>query len=52
MAIPKICGIETEYAIIQPNVGEQNPIHASSVLVNAYAKNKLKYRQTVELLTR
>ena len=38
MAIPKICGIETEYAIIQPNVGEQNPIHASSVLVNAYAK--------------
>ncbi|MGB1532066.1 MAG: proteasome accessory factor PafA2 family protein, partial [Acidimicrobiales bacterium] len=38
MAIPKICGIETEYAIIQPNIGEQNPIHASSVLVNAYAK--------------
>ena len=38
MAIPKICGIETEYAIIQPKLGEQNPIHASSVLVNAYAK--------------
>ncbi len=38
MAIPKICGIETEYAIIQPKLSEQNPIHASSVLVNAYAK--------------
>ena len=38
MAIPKICGIETEYAIIQPKLDEQNPIHASSVLVNAYAK--------------
>ena len=38
MAIPKICGIETEYAIIQPKLVEQNPIHASSILVNAYAK--------------
>ena len=38
MAIPKICGIETEYAVIQPKLDEQNPIHASSVLVNAYAK--------------
>jgi proteasome accessory factor A len=38
MAIPKICGIETEYAIIQPKLAEQNPIHASSVIVNAYAK--------------
>ena len=38
MATPKICGIETEYAVIQPKLSEQNPIHASSVLVNAYAK--------------
>ena len=38
MGIPKICGIETEYAVIQPKLGEQNPIHASSILVNAYAK--------------
>jgi proteasome accessory factor A len=38
MSIPKICGIETEYAIIQPKLADQNPIHASSVIVNAYAK--------------
>ena len=36
MAITKVCGIETEYGILQPGP-EQNPIAASSVLVNAYA---------------
>jgi Pup amidohydrolase len=34
MAIPKVCGIETEYGI---HGGDGNPIAASSVLVNAYA---------------
>ncbi len=36
MAIPKVCGIETEYGI-QVVGGDPNPIAASSVLVNAYA---------------
>ncbi len=36
MAIPKVCGIETEYGIHVPG-GDGNPITASSVLVNAYA---------------
>jgi Pup amidohydrolase len=36
MATIKVCGIETEYGILSPGP-EQNPIAASSVLVNAYA---------------
>jgi Pup amidohydrolase len=36
MATVKVCGIETEYGIHSPGP-EQNPISASSVLVNAYA---------------
>jgi proteasome accessory factor PafA2 len=35
MAIPKVCGMETEYGILG-GVGEQNPIAASSALINAY----------------
>jgi proteasome accessory factor A len=37
MAIPKVCGIETEYGI-QVLRGDPNPIAASSVLINAYAQ--------------
>jgi len=36
VAIPKVCGIETEYGI-QVMHGDPNPIAASSVLINAYA---------------
>ena len=36
MAIPKICGIETEYGILVRGAGESNPISASSMLINAY----------------
>jgi hypothetical protein len=36
MAIHKVLGIETEYGIIVRNAPEQNPIAASSLLVNAY----------------
>ena len=35
MALPKVCGIETEYGIILRG-GDSNPIVASSQLVNAY----------------
>ncbi len=36
MAIPKVCGIETEYGIHVVG-GDPNPIAASSALINAYA---------------
>ena len=36
MAIPKICGIETEYGIVMRGTAESNPISASSLLINAY----------------
>jgi proteasome accessory factor A len=36
VAIPKVCGIETEYGILAAGP-DGNPIAASSVLVNAYA---------------
>jgi len=36
VAIPKVCGIETEYGIHSAG-GDGNPIAASSLLVNAYA---------------
>ena len=36
MAVPKICGIETEYGIVIRNAVDSNPISASSMLINAY----------------
>ncbi len=36
MAVPKICGIETEYGIVSRDAAVSNPITASSLLVNAY----------------
>ena len=38
MAIPKICGIETEYGISVRGAVDFNPILTSSLLINAYAK--------------
>jgi proteasome accessory factor PafA2 len=35
MAIPKVCGIETEYGILVRGA-DNNPVIASSVLINAY----------------
>ncbi|MBI5088134.1 MAG: proteasome accessory factor PafA2 [Actinobacteria bacterium] len=35
MAIPKVCGIETEYGILVRG-GDNNPVSASSLLINAY----------------
>ncbi len=43
MAIPKVCGIETEYGIVVRN-GDSNPISASSLLINAYVA---KYQRKV-----
>ena len=39
MAIPKVCGIETEYGILvrgNANEATSNPVSASSLLINAY----------------
>jgi proteasome accessory factor A len=36
VAVPKICGVETEFGIIVRGSAESNPIAASSVLINAY----------------
>jgi Pup amidohydrolase len=41
VAIPKVCGIETEYGIQLSGVAEPNPITASSLLINAYV-NEVK----------
>jgi proteasome accessory factor A len=38
MALPKVCGIETEYGI-QVRGADSNPVAASSVLVNAYVQS-------------
>jgi len=35
MALPKVCGIETEYGVIVRG-GESNPVASSSLLINAY----------------
>jgi Pup amidohydrolase len=42
MAIPKICGIETEYGISIRDAVDFNPILTSSLLINAYAKPAFK----------
>ena len=39
MAVEKICGIETEYAIIHKGVEDQNPIWASSMLITSYVQD-------------
>jgi proteasome accessory factor A len=42
MALPKVCGIETEYGISVRGAAEFNPILTSSLLINAYAKPAFK----------
>lgn len=36
MAVPKVCGIETEYGIVHKGIENPNPINASSLLITAY----------------
>ncbi|MDQ3752225.1 MAG: proteasome accessory factor PafA2 [Actinomycetota bacterium] len=42
MALPKICGIETEYGIALRDSQDFNPILTSSLLINAYAQPAFK----------
>lgn len=43
MAVPKVCGIETEYGILSRGI-DLNPMMASSLLVNAYSDRGLALR--------
>jgi proteasome accessory factor A len=43
MAIPKVCGIETEYGILVRG-GDNNPVSASSLLINAYLNSHTRSR--------
>lgn len=42
MAVPKICGIETEFGIFVRGRAESNPISASSILINAYVQELVR----------
>ncbi len=43
MALPKVCGLETEYGIVVRG-GENNPVTASSMLINAYVAATARQR--------
>ncbi|MGZ8734833.1 MAG: depupylase/deamidase Dop, partial [Acidimicrobiia bacterium] len=40
MAVPKVCGIETEYGVTLRGAAESNPVLASSMLINAYVEHR------------
>ena len=39
MAIPKVCGIETEYGVTLRGAADPNPVLASSMLINGYVEH-------------
>src|SRR3954452_1318360 len=40
MAVPKVCGIETEYGVVLRNAPDSNPVLASSLLINGYVEHR------------
>ncbi|MEP6623416.1 MAG: proteasome accessory factor PafA2 family protein, partial [Acidimicrobiia bacterium] len=40
MAVPKVCGIETEYGVVLRNAADPNPVLASSLLINGYVEHR------------
>lgn len=46
MALPKVCGIETEYGIVVRSA-ENNPVTASSLLINAYLADTARERARI-----
>src|SRR3954452_6771108 len=40
MAIPKICGIETEYGVVLRGAPDPNPVLASSLLINGFVDQR------------
>src|SRR6476660_10644736 len=39
MAVPKVCGIETEYGVVLRGAADPNPVLASSMLINGYVEH-------------
>jgi Pup amidohydrolase len=39
VAIPKVCGIETEYGVTLRGAADPNPVLASSMLINGYVEH-------------
>lgn len=46
MAFPKVCGIETEYGIVVRGA-DNNPVSASSLLINAYLADVSRERERI-----
>jgi proteasome accessory factor A len=40
MAVPKVCGIETEFGVVLRGAADPNPVLASSLLINAYVEQR------------
>ena len=40
MAVPKVCGTETEYGVVLRGAADPNPVLASSVLINSYVEQR------------
>ncbi|MCZ7531094.1 MAG: depupylase/deamidase Dop [Acidimicrobiia bacterium] len=40
MAVPKVCGTETEYGVVLRGASDPNPVLASSLLINAYVEHR------------
>jgi proteasome accessory factor PafA2 len=40
VAIPKVCGIETEFGVVLRGTTDPNPVLASSLLINAYVEQR------------
>jgi proteasome accessory factor A len=40
VAVPKVCGIETEYGVVLRGASDANPVLASSMLINAYVEHR------------
>jgi len=40
VAVPKVCGIETEYGVTLRGAPDANPVLASSVLINGYVEHR------------
>jgi proteasome accessory factor A len=40
VAVPKVCGIETEFGVVLRGTADPNPVLASSVLINAYVEQR------------
>ena len=47
MALPKVCGIETEYGIVVRGA-DNNPVTASSLLINAYLADTARDRSRID----